>query len=86
MEKLNENENDKTDKIKLIDNLISIKNEYIFNNNLIFSKKDSLFQIDSYINSIKSIYINTNINQIQTFLNSLINLSNYLESNLTIFL
>ena len=85
MEKLNENENDKTDKIKLIDNLISIKNEYIFNNNLIFSKKDSLFQIDSYINSIKSIYINTNINQIQTFLNSLINLSNYLESNLTIF-
>ena len=85
MEKLNENENDKTAKIKLIDNLISIKNEYIFNNNLIFSKKDSLFQIDSYINSIKSIYINTNINQIQTFLNSLINLSNYLESNLTIF-
>ena len=85
MEKLNENENDKTDKTKLIDNLISIKNEYIFNNNLIFSKKDSLFQIDSYINSIKSIYINTNINQIQAFLNSLINLSNYLESNLTIF-
>ena len=59
--------------------LKSLKNQY---NNPGFTNNELLNQLDSYINLIKNIQINPNIDTIQIYLNSLLNLADFYNNNL----
>jgi len=84
MEITKENEKTNIKKKRLIENLISIKDEFRSNNYYSFSNSDLLFQINAYIDSIQNLNINININniKIQNYLTSLMYLSDHLDNNL----
>ena len=68
----------------IIKNLINLKNQYINSlEKFEFPKNEILIELDSYINIIKNICIDLNIDNIQIYFNSLQHLSNILNNNLT---
>ena len=67
----------------IIKNLINLKNQYINSlEKFEFPKNEILIELDSYINIIKNICIDLNIDNIQIYFNSLQHLSNILNNNL----
>ena len=82
MEILNLENNENNGKKKIIKNLSLLKSQYTSLKNINFSGVGVLLQIDSYINLLKNISLDLNINNIQIYLNSLINLFNCLNNNL----
>ena len=82
MEILNHENNENIENKKIIKNLSLLKSQYTSLKNINFSNIDILLQIDSYINLLKNISLDLNINNIQIYLNSLINLFNCLNNNL----
>ena len=82
MEILNHENNENIENKKIIKNLSLLKSRYTSLKSINFSNVDILLQIDSYINLLKNISVDLNINNIQTYLNSLINLFNCLNNNL----
>jgi len=77
-----ENIPEENKKQKLILNLAILKNKYKALNNFEFPKNELLLQIDSYTHLIQKITINLNITSVQLYLNSLDNISSYLNTNL----
>ena len=67
----------------IIKNLINLKNKYINSlEKFELPKNEILIELDSYINIIKNICIDLNIDNIQIYFNSLQHLSNILNNNL----
>ena len=67
----------------IIKNLINLKNQYINSlEKFELPKNEILIELDSYINIIKNICIDLNIDNIQIYFNSLQHLSNILNNNL----
>ena len=77
----NENNNSENDKKqKIIEKLAALKNEYL--NNPENQNNEFLIELESYKNLIHNIQIDLNIEKIQTYLNSLNNLSFSLNNDI----